>query len=214
MNNINNDISKLYSNFISTLKDENIKNIVYYTWSKHGDSDIGLLSVNNYLLSNCLEKITNKQYLEEIKFLQHILGRLLINNTFNIENSFQLIKDRNWEYFYVFVDVHGTILKPDYGGLAKVYYPMAKEVLQKLSNDKRMKLVLYTCSYPNEIKEYLDIFEKDGIHFDEVNKNTDVENTRGGNFEDKPYFNVLLEDKAGFSPLDWYIINYILEKNK
>jgi hypothetical protein len=40
-----------------------------------------------------------------------------------------------------------------------------------------------------------------------------VANTRGGYFEDKPYMNVLLDDKAGFCPeFDWFMIDYVLNK--
>ena len=35
-------------------------------------------------------------------------------------------------------------------------------------------------------------------------KKMDIKNNEFQNFNDKPYFNVLLEDKAGFNPkIDW-----------
>ena len=49
------------------------------------------------------------------------------------------------------------------------------------------------------------------FEFDGVNR-VQVENTRGGDFTDKPYFNVLLEDKAGFKGVyDWYYVDTILK---
>lgn len=148
-----------------------------------------------------------------MKKLKHIIGRLLTENNFNFDQAFRTVKTRNWDTIYIFVDIHGTILYPDYGNIAKEYYPMAKEVLQKITKEKIFKLVLYTCSYPEEIKEYLDFFSKDGIEFDFVNDNPEVNNTRGGYFVDKPYMNVLLEDKSGFiGEYDWYIVNILLKK--
>lgn len=147
------------------------------------------------------------------KKVKHIIGRLLTENNFNLKEAFKTMESRGWDRIYVFVDIHGTVLKPDYNKIAKQYYPKSKEVLQRLSKDKRFKLILYTCSYPVEIIEYIDFFKKDGIVFDFINKNPEVINTRGGYFEDKPYMNVLLEDKAGFvGEYDWYILNYELNK--
>jgi len=67
-------------------------------------------------------------------------------------------------------------------------------------------MILWTSSFPEEIMQYVKIFEKDGIHFDGVNKNPGISSKNGnfGYYEDKFYFNVLFEDKAGFNPeKDW-----------
>ena len=63
-------------------------------------------------------------------------------------------------------------------------------------------MILYTCSHEKEIKKYLEYFKENNIHFEFVNKNPDVINQKYGFYDDKPYFNVLFEDKAGFDPLD------------
>jgi hypothetical protein len=51
-----------------------------------------------------------------------------------------------------------------------------------------------------------------------VNKNPEVKSTTYGYYEDKPYFNVLFEDKAGFDATeDWFLVgNYfgMLEQKK
>lgn len=148
-----------------------------------------------------------------LKKYKHIIGRLFTINNFNIQQAFKVLKERQWDTIYVFVDIHGTVLKPDYGKVAVEYYPGAKEVLQHLTNDFRIKLVLYTCSFPHEIQEYIDFFSKDNIVFDYVNKNPEVTSTRGGYFEDKPYMNILLEDKAGFvGEYDWFIVDCEFKK--
>jgi len=51
------------------------------------------------------------------------------------ETAFHTSKSRGWKYFYVAIDIHGTMIKPDYETQAPTeFYPMAKEVVQKLSN--------------------------------------------------------------------------------
>ena len=146
-----------------------------------------------------------------------------INNYFNSEpsivhsirvNHFNAIKKKKWDYTYWFVDIHSTILKPTYkrGDIGGEYYAYAKEVLQGLTKDKAVKLVMYTCSHPEEIKEYIKFFENDGILFDFVNENPDVKNDAYGNYEKKPYINVLLDDKAGFDAWeDWEPIAKIMD---
>ena len=151
---------------------------------------------------------------EIISNIKHFLGRVLTTGSnFNIDNSFKrLNSEKSWDAFYVYVDIHGTVLEPDYGGLAKTYYPHAEETLKKLSDRSDVILVLYTCSKSTEISQYLDFFSDSGIEFEGINK-MPVENTNGGDFTDKPYFNVLLEDKAGFvGDKDWYVVDQAFSK--
>lgn len=103
------------------------------------------------------------------------------------------------------MDIHQTVLYPDYDNKQELkFYPYAKEVLQYLSNREDISMGVFTCSYPQEIQKYMKFFEENGIVFEHVNKNTEVDNTAYGYYEDKPYFNVLFEDKAGFdAENDW-----------
>jgi hypothetical protein len=79
-------------------------------------------------------------------------------------------------------------------------------------------MILYTCSYPQEIERYLKIFEKNNITFSHVNKNPNISSRMGnfGYYEDKFYFNVLFEDKAGFDPeTEWKeVYDYLLSCEK
>lgn len=63
-------------------------------------------------------------------------------------------------------------------------------------------MIIYTCSYPHEIKKYKEFFAKHDIIFDHVNENPGISSNMGnfGYYEQKFYFNVLFEDKAGFDP--------------
>lgn len=109
---------------------------------------------------------------------------------------------------YWFFDIHGTILKPNYqaGNTPKDYYPYAEETLKYLSTINDITMVLYTCSHPHEIQEYIDLFQKSEIKFEFVNENPAVVTEVGGYgcYDKKPYMNVLFEDKAGFDPeVEW-----------
>lgn len=119
-------------------------------------------------------------------------------------NHFEYKVKRNWDRTFWGFDIHGTILKPNYqyGNTPDEFYPMAKETLQYLSKLPDVVMFLYTCSHPHEIEEYVKLFESNGIHFKYVNENPEIPtDPKGyGNYDKKPYMNVLFEDKAGFDP--------------
>lgn len=128
-------------------------------------------------------------------------------------NHFEILEKRNWEHVYYAIDLHGSVIKPNYqvGNIPTEFYPYAKEVLQMLSKRTDVVMYMYTCSHPHEQEQYLELFEKNDIHFKWVNKNMDVvtDNSGYGYYEDKPYFNVLFEDKAGFDPnTEWEELYY------
>jgi len=132
------------------------------------------------------------------------------------EKAFEDAEKKGWNYFYVFVDIHGTIVHPNYEEhVPKDFYKDAKEVLQMISERKDMKVALYTCSHKDQIEQYLKFFRENGIIFDFINHNPEVTNLKYGNFDSKPYMNVLLEDKAGFDPeIDYKILKRYLKKKK
>jgi hypothetical protein len=132
-----------------------------------------------------------------------------------IEKSFSEAKRKGWDKTFWAIDIHGTIIKPNYqaGNIPKEFYPFAKETLQLISKRSDVCLILYTCSHPWEIVEYNKMFSENEINFKYVNENPEVEtDPQGyGNYEKKMYFNVLFEDKAGFDPADWQRIYNFLE---
>lgn len=123
-------------------------------------------------------------------------------------NHYEHMVNRNWDKTYWVFDIHGTILKPnyEYGNIPKEFYPFAKETLQKISKMEDVVMILYTCSHPHEIEQYIEYFKENDIHFDYINENPEIPtNLEGyGNYDKKPYMNVLFEDKAGFDgDNDW-----------
>jgi hypothetical protein len=130
-----------------------------------------------------------------------------------ITNCLRNAKERGWEKTYWAFDIHGTILKPNYkrDEISREFYPHAIEVLQLLGKRTDIVKILYTCSYPHEIEQYLEYFAKHGIHFDHINKNPEVADGGYGYYNDKFYFNVLMDDKAGFDgETDWIEIKKLI----
>ena len=117
----------------------------------------------------------------------------------------RVAKEREWNRIYIGCDIHSTTLKPTYSTeLSKVYYPFAKDVLQKLSAMPEVCLILWSCSLPEINKEYFDFFKQDGINFDYINENPECSSTEYADFDTKLYFSVGLDDKFGFDPdKDW-----------
>lgn len=135
-----------------------------------------------------------------------------------IEKMFNHAKNQNWFYVYFAIDLHGVISKPDYRKTSKVidYYPYAKETLQLLSKRDDIILILFTSSYPDEVKIYMETFINDGINFKYINENPEIDSSKGnfGFYDKKFYFNVLMDDKAGFLPTDWYYIFKYFKRTK
>ncbi len=124
--------------------------------------------------------------------------------------------ERNWTKTYWAFDIHGTILKSNFrrDEISTEFYPGAIEVMQVLGKRKDIVKILYTCSYPNEIEQYVELFEKHNIHFDYINQNPEVADGGYGYYQNKFYFNVLMDDKAGFDgDTDWHAIKEILEQH-
>lgn len=130
-----------------------------------------------------------------------------------IQNAFRTAKERSWEKTYWAFDIHGTMIEPNYkpGEIPKVFYPHAKEALQRISKLDEVVLILFTCSHPHELVEYDAYFKEHDIHFDYLNCNPEVQTGVYGCYDAKFYFNVLFEDKAGFDPEeDWVKVHELL----
>ena len=136
------------------------------------------------------------------------------------DKAFDLMKHRGWDKIAVAVDLHGTVFEPTYSTqLSTGFYAKAKETLQLMSKNPNIMMYMYTCS-PQEAKAfYLEYFMSCDIAMTPwrlVQISMGLENNEFQNFDKKPYFNVLLDDKAGFDPSrDWVeLLNYFKEKNK
>ena len=141
-----------------------------------------------------------------------------------IKKMFKHAEEHRWFETYHSIDIHGVISKPDYRKTNKIgeefsinYYPYAKETLQLISQRNDMILFIFSSSYPDEIKEYVKIFERDNIKFKYINENPEISEANGcfGCYDRKPYFNTSWEDKSGFDPeKDWKPIYKYFKKTK
>lgn len=132
-----------------------------------------------------------------------------------IQTCVKLIVERKWDKVYWAFDLHGTILVPNYkaGQIPTEFYPDARETLQLISKMNNVCMIMYTCSHPHEIEQYLEFFKKNDINFKFVNENPEVVDGAYGYYRDKFYFNVLFEDKAGFMTTEWHEVNSFIKNN-
>ncbi|MEL6925038.1 MAG: hypothetical protein AAFO94_13395 [Bacteroidota bacterium] len=131
-----------------------------------------------------------------------------------ISNAFQRAQLKHWDRLYFAFDIHETMIEPNWqeGQVPLDFYPHAMEVMQLITARKDIVSILFTCSHPHEIKEYLEFFKHNRIRIDYVNENPEALNIKYGHYDKKPYFNVLFEDKAGFDPHeDWLRVKALLE---
>ncbi len=133
-----------------------------------------------------------------------------------IQRTFKVSFDKEWYETYWAFDIHGTILVPSYDLNEEnmEFYPYAKEALQKISKRDDIKMIIWTCSYPQEIMKYIRFFKKHKIEFEHINENPGISSNMGnfGFYEEKFYFNVLFEDKAGFDPMkEWKQVLDLME---
>lgn len=128
------------------------------------------------------------------------------------EAAFIRMREKNWEKIYVAVDIHDTILRACYDNEETYdYFPLAKETLQAMSLRQDICLILWSSCHRDKLAEYARHFQDDGITFDYINENPEVENTHLQNFGEKLYMNVGLDDKFGFdAETDWATICQVL----
>jgi len=121
-----------------------------------------------------------------------------------IQRAYEIKKERNWEKVYFAIDIHGTILKNHYEGMAQEFYPDALPALQFLSSRPEIVIILWSSCRAQDYSTYIELLKKSNIRVDYFNENPECPDKGFGAFEKKFYFSVLLDDKAGFNPAwDW-----------
>lgn len=137
-----------------------------------------------------------------------------------IYNAFDKKLKRNhgekWEYpMYWAIDLHDVIIPGSYtrNNDGKCLFPNAHEVLKRLSGRKDMCLILFTSSHDDAVEEVLKWLKGYDIVFDYVNCNPECEDGELCCFQSKFYFDILLDDKAGFNgDVDWFNVAKTLVK--
>lgn len=131
------------------------------------------------------------------------------------EAVFNRAKEKNWDYIVVLVDIHDTIFKGTYSEEENFeYLGKAKEALQLMTRMPNIKMILWSSSYPEKLRDYRMHMLWDDIEFDAINENIEgIENTKLACFDKKLYFNVGIDNAFGFDPeQDWEkIYNYLIK---
>lgn len=125
-----------------------------------------------------------------------------------VERAYKVMRDRNWDTIYWAVDLHGVCLKSNYeNGGYEFINEDALKTLRLISSLPESKIILWSSVHDFEKHAIWDFFEKNGIKINGFNCNAYEKNTKTGCFNEKFYFSVLLDDKAGFDPeTDWWEI--------
>lgn len=125
-------------------------------------------------------------------------------NLCNIKKTFEDYKSKGWDRIFILIDVHGTIIPNGKHDAFSFITKDAEEVLRWFSNRPEIRLILWSSSYAKELHDIQLWLYSIGINFEYLNQNPEVTNTERACFDQKLYYNILIEDRAGFEPLqDW-----------
>jgi len=130
-------------------------------------------------------------------------------NIFNIERAFNQKTERGWDTLYWMIDIHETIFQGKYcSDQSFDVSPECVEVLKWISDREDCRIIIWTSSYAQHFEDVKRWFAKThGIWLDYHNSNPECGNTDYADFTTKPYFNILLDDKASFEmETDWKLI--------
>lgn len=119
-----------------------------------------------------------------------------------IQKAYQTAVSRGWDTLYVLVDVHDTIAVSNYKDAEVQFYPEAIQALREIQQYPEVKLVLWTCCYSKDAARLIKRLAQEGVRIDGFNR-TPVANTATGCFSKKPYYSIMIDDKAGFDPSEW-----------
>lgn len=121
-----------------------------------------------------------------------------------IERAYKIKEERNWDTIYWAIDLHGVCLKSNYTSHEFDWVnDNVIETLRLIQSLPESKIIIWTSCYDDDYQTISEFFGDIGISC-YINCNPEVENTDTGCFDDKFYFSVLLDDKAGFNPdVDW-----------
>jgi hypothetical protein len=120
--------------------------------------------------------------------------------------TYEQKKLKNWSRLYWAIDLHDTIIEGKYNKFNEgaLIFPRAKEVLDYLYKSDVHRTILWTSSYDAPVQDILKRFD---LKFHYFNENPECPNSELCDFGKKFYFNMLLDDKAGFDGnVDWITI--------
>jgi hypothetical protein len=134
-----------------------------------------------------------------------------------VDRAYRVMCERKWDTVYWAIDLHGVCLKSNYE--ASSYEWINGDAfwgLRHISERPESKIILWSSVYNEEKKPIKDFFEMYEIKVAAFNSNPwEQKGTEVSCFDEKFYFSVLLDDKAGFDPeTDWEKITEYLKGKK
>jgi len=132
-----------------------------------------------------------------------------------INRAFATAKSRRWNKIYFAIDLHETCLVSNYGkGNYSWINEAAVNALKSISDRRDCCIILWSSVHAEEEADIIAFFAASGVNVSYFNHNPEVANTAHGNFDTKFYFNVLVDDKAGFDyRTDWDDLRFALLTN-
>lgn len=133
-----------------------------------------------------------------------------------VDRAYRTMKERNWDTVYWAIDLHGVCLESNYeqGGYRWINQS-ALRVLRQISKYEETAIILWSSVHVEEQRDIIEFFNEHGITVDGFNANPFEANTKVSSFDQKFYFSILLDDKAGFDPsVDWTEIGIYLNQMK
>jgi hypothetical protein len=124
-----------------------------------------------------------------------------------IKRAYNIMRERNWDTIYYCVDIHDTIFKSNYDEHSMEFMPGAREALKYISSLPESKIILWSSVSNIDKEKYINVLNTNDINVNYFNYNPEVESSTVGDFSEKFYFSVLIDDKAGFqADPDWEFI--------
>ncbi len=130
-------------------------------------------------------------------------------NLFNIERAFKNRAAKGNPKVFILIDLHHTVIEGKYNRFNEgaSIYPGALEVLQQWTKRPDICLILWTSSHWDAIAKVRERLAEQDVWFNYVNSNPEVPNDDLCDFEHKPYFDILIDDKGGAEgSTDWHLI--------
>jgi hypothetical protein len=108
---------------------------------------------------------------------------------------------RKWDSIYIVIDNHGVLCESTYSDeiipIEASYAPL--RIMEE--HFPMIKKIIWSSTSEPQLSNIIARFTDHGVSFVAINENPEVS---GDNFKGKLYFNILLDDKAGFDPdVDW-----------
>lgn len=131
-----------------------------------------------------------------------------------IQTALDKREAKGWDKTYIAVDLHDTVVKSTYTTDGK--FEIIQEAirpLKYLTSRDDIVLILWTASSKEQLTQILADLNELGIIFDYFNENPEVTNTSYADFSGKLFFDILIDDKAGFEISDWRALHNSLKEN-